>query len=211
MQLFRDPLKDAVLREHNGKVFILHPTLRFDPVTATVLFAAGTGIQMYGQYKAGKQAEKVAKYNAAVERKKAEQVKDNAKTEAQIQAEKGRRLLATQKATAAAGNVRINTGAPLVIEDETKAKIGRDIGYILRRGDQQADALYDSANITEKVGENAREQSYWNMAGTGLTGASSIAFMGSDAGWFGGPQLGTSYTNTLTESQKISKAAQLRY
>ena len=50
-------------------------------------------------------------------------VREASVEKARIEGERGRRLLATQKVTAAAGNIRINVGSPLVIEAETRANI----------------------------------------------------------------------------------------
>lgn len=174
--------------------------------------AAGTGISMYGQYRQGKQAQEIGEYNAQIDEMRAEQMrrnakfaeanarfeKENARTAAQIQADKGRRLIATQKSRAAAGGVRVDIGQPLVTEAETKEAIGRDVAGIMRQGSQrakswmnqagnymsEANVFTQSAAIEREMGDNARKNSIWNMVGTGLTGAGSIAFMGYNSGFF---------------------------
>lgn len=170
--------------EKNGRLWTLHFRNRHDPVTlAVVATAAGTGMQVMGKIQEGKTAEKIGEQRAAVDRMNAQQVFDNAKTEADILAEKRTRLIATQKNQAAAGGIRIDSPVVGSIEEETRRVIGLDISNILNQGRQQKNAYLQSAGFEEAVGKNARKQSIWDAVGTGLMGAGSIANMGMDAGW----------------------------
>lgn len=174
--------------ERNGKTFFLHWQYRFDPVTAVVVgaVAAGTTMAVAGSLQAGKEAERLAKQSAAIDIQKAEAARRRSVEEAKLQKERGRRILATQKMAAAAGGVRLDVGAPLVIEAQTRADIAKDIGFTLERGREEA-AFYRSRAAVEKAqGRAAKKQSRWDAISQGLTGFGTIAYMGYDAGWFSG-------------------------
>lgn len=181
----RDFFNEIRLVEQNGRIYQLHWRYRFGPAMIPIAMAAmavGTGMQVAGSIQQGKMADKIAKQRAAVDTMNAANAKQNAMTEAQIQAEKGRRLMSTQTALAAAGGIKVNQGAPLVIEADTKSKIAQDVGYILRRGGQAEQSYLASADIERQIGKNTKKQSQWDAVGTGLQGMGSIAFMGADAG-----------------------------
>ena len=191
------------------------------------MMAVGTGVSMYGQYQQGKQAEKIGKYNAQVDLMRAEQMaknaafakqkegleRQNAVDASQILADKRDQWVAKMKGKAAAGNIRVNLGVPLVIEAEGRENFAKDITKVLRIGAQkagewkmqgmnyqsQASTLRTSAAIEEQVGKNARRNSIWSMIGTGASGLGSMAFMGYNAGMWGGGGGGTGlsmYNNT---------------
>lgn len=191
-----NPFRDIQLVERNGRIFILHWRYRYDPVTMTIVaasaMAAGTGISMYGQIQQGKQAEQIANANATVEETNAQYAKQNAIEQAKIQAERGRRLVASQQAGYAAGGVKMNVGAPLVVEAQTQADLAKDVGFTLNQGEQAFNLGMSQAAITRQVGANAKNNSYWNAAATGLKGFGSIAMMGVQGGLFKGGAAPTS-------------------
>jgi hypothetical protein len=174
-----------------------------DPMTiAMVGMGVGTGIDVLSTLEQGKQEEDIGKARAAVDIQNAEAARRASVEEAKIRAEKGRRLIATQKAQAAAGNVRLNVGAPLVIEAETKADIAKDIGFTLQRGREQESFYRSRARYEKEVGKARKRQSRWSAISKGFGGIATMGLMGYDAGWF------TKKAGGLT---KTGKATILRY
>lgn len=144
---------------------------------ALAAMATGTGIEMAGTLKEGKIAEKIAKQRAGIDIATAEATRRASVEEARIQAERGRRLLATQKGIAAAAGVRLDVGAPLVIEAQTRADMARDIGFVLERGREES-AFYRSRAALERArGKAAKRKSRWSAISQGLKGFETIAMM----------------------------------
>jgi len=146
--------------------------------TLVALTAGGTAMQVAGTLKQGKEAEEIGKARAQVDEQNAQAVREASVEKAKIQGERGRRELATQKATAAAGNIRINVGAPLVIEKETRTDIAKDIGFGLESGRAESRGLLQSAAFERALGKSARKKSKYSALSQGLMGGVSIAMMG---------------------------------
>jgi len=146
------------------------------------MMAGSTIAGMKGTLEEGKHAEEIAKARAAIDIKNAEAVRDASVEKARLQKEKGRRLLATQKSQAAAGNIRTNVGAPLVIEAQTRADIAKDVGYILETGREEADFYRSRAALEIATGKALRRKSKYSALSQGLGGFGRIAIMGQDAG-----------------------------
>jgi len=170
---------DVLKIERNGIVFQAHWNRRYAPI---ILAGIGTAISVAGTIEEGKQAEKIAKQRATVDERDAEAVREATVDEAKIRQERGRRILATQKSVAAAGNVRINRGSPLLIEAETQANITQDIGFVLERGRVESLALRSGADIERQLGENIRRQSTFAAIGKGVRGFGTIANLARDRG-----------------------------
>jgi len=190
---------DVKIVERNGYIFFIHPFKRFDPVITPLAIGAmvaGTGMEIAGTLKEGKQAEKISKQRAAIDIQNAEAVRRASVEKAKIKSEQGRKLLATQKAQAAAGGIRINVGSPLVIETQTRADIATDIGYILERGRTESDYYRSSAAIEIATGKAARKKAKSSAWAQGIKGFGSIAYMGVESGMFGGTQQGLTTSGT---------------
>ena len=169
-------------------IFFLHPTKRFDPIVTPLLvgtMVAGTVMGMAGTREEGRQAEKISQQRAAIDIKSAEAARRASVEEARIKKERGRRFLAQQKGVAAAGGVKINVGAPLVIEAQTRADIAKDIGFVLERGREESAFYRSRAGMEIATGKAKRRKSKWDALSQGLTGFGSLAMMGTDAGWWG--------------------------
>jgi len=149
--------------------------------------AAGVGtiIQTQATLQEGKTAQNIAEQRAAIDIANAEQTRKATVANAQIRAERGRRFLATQTSQAAAGNVRINVGSPLVIEEETQKKIAQDIGYVLETGRTESNALRSNAALETAQGRAIKRQKKQSALAQGLAGFGSIATLGKRAGLFG--------------------------
>lgn len=170
---------DVKIVERNGIIFFVHPRRRYDPITlATIAVGAGTGLQVAGTLKAGEQAEEIAEARAKIDIQNAEAVREAAVEKAKIKAEKGRRVIATQKSQAAAGGIRINVGSPLVIEAETRDIIARDVGFILEAGREEEQFFRTRADIELATGKAAKRKSRFDAISQGLLGFGSLAFRG---------------------------------
>lgn len=144
--------------------------------------AAGTGMGVMGKIQEGKDAEKIGNYNAKVDAMNADYARENATETAKIQAEKGRRLMASQTANFAASGVKINEGAPLVIAAQTQADLTKDIGFTLNQGEQQYSNYMSQSALDKTTGKMKKKQSYWDAGETGLSGFGNLAYMGYKGG-----------------------------
>lgn len=183
-----NPFKDIYLVESNGKVFTLRWKYRHDPISIAMVgaMAAGTTMSVMGTLQQGKDQQKIDNANAAILTQNAADAKKAADEKARIQEEQGIQLKERQKSEYAAGNVKMNVGAPLVLAAKTDADVALDKGFTLMQGRQQRDYLLSQANIYRQSGKNARKNARNSAWATGLTGAGSIAFMGYTSGMFGG-------------------------
>jgi hypothetical protein len=164
--------------EKNGRLWKLSAFRRYDPITLTLLIT-GTALKVSSTIQQGKDAQTIANQRAAVDEQNAEAVREASVEKAKIQGERRQRLIATQKATAAAGNIRINVGSPLVIETETRDSIAKDIGFSLKAGRVETESLLQSSKLERAIGESQKKQSVFNAASQVLLGAGSIALAGS--------------------------------
>lgn len=163
---------------------LLDPTFGIGTMLIIGAMAAGTGMSIYGQIQQGKQAQDIANANAKIQMKAAADAKIVADEKARIMAERGRALIERQKSLFAASNVKMNVGAPLVIEAQTQADIAKDIGYTLMQGGQEQSYLQSQAAISRQMGKNAKTQSIWGATATGLSGFGTLAYMGYQGGLF---------------------------
>lgn len=191
---------DVEIVERNGYIFFRHPRRCYDPLTlASIAFGVGTVAQIGGTLQQGKDANEIAKARAAVDIENAEAVDKAADEEAKIRRERGRRLIEEQKSEFAAGGVRINVGAPLVIEAETNAAVTRDIGFALKRGRAESAAFKASAALEIAGGKAAKKRSRQRALAQGILGFGSIAFMAASVPGAGGTSTrGTTSTTEIT-------------
>lgn len=152
---------------------------------APIVMAIGTGISMLGSLRQGREAEEIARERAAIDIANADAARRRSVEEARIKKERGRRLIEEQKGAAAAGGIRLNVGAPLVIETQTRADIAKDMGYILERGREEEGYYRSRARWELARGKAARKRSKWEAITRGLTGFGNIAYMGTEAGMWG--------------------------
>lgn len=165
--------------ERNGQIWRLHWKNRYDPLAIAISAAVvGTGIQVAGTLEEGRQTAQIRQARAAIDIENAEAVREAAVEEARIEREKGIRFKATQRAQAAAGGIRINVGAPLVIAAETEAVISKEIGFILQGGRVEEEAFRESARIEIATGKAAKKQSRLSALSQGLLGITNIALLG---------------------------------
>ena len=176
---------DIIEVEKNGKLWRLHWRDKYDPITLSLAATAvGTGLQVAGTLKQGKQAQEIAEQRAAIDVQNAEAVRRASVEEAKIKSERGRKLIETQKSQAAAGGIRLNVGVPLVIEAETNAILAQDISFGLERGRVEEDAFLSSAALEIAGGKAAKKRSKFAALTQGLTGGAGVISGASDAGLF---------------------------
>ena len=159
--------------------------MAFIPIIMAAVSAAGVAMQMQATQQAGRDAKKIARQRAAIDMANAEQTRVSTVAEAKSRGEQGRRLLAMQKSQAAAGNIRINTGSPLVIETETQELIARDIGYVLETGRFESAMFESGAGLEMAQGRAIKKQSDASALAQGLQGYGSVAMTGRESGMFG--------------------------
>lgn len=178
---------DVEIVERNGFVFFAHPKYRYDPIITPLAIgavAAGTATSVAGTLRQGRQAEKIGKARAAIDIQNAEKVERARIEKARILKERGRELIEEQKSAVAAGNIRINVGAPLVIEAETRRDISKDIGFVLEEGREEAGFFRSRAGLELATGKALKKKSKFAAISQGLLGFGSIAFLGVESGLF---------------------------
>ena len=114
-----------------------------EPVT--LISTALTAFGAYGQYQAGKDAEKAADKETAENIRRAS-AEDKAK-------------LAENRARIAASGVQLS-GSPSLYLNEMEKENKRQTGWMKRAGDSQADAL-SSAGKTAAIGSLSKIPGYW--------------------------------------------------
>ena len=178
---------DTVYRvERNGRVWLLHWKNRYDPTLLIALSAAGTGLQIAGTLQQGDEADQIARQRAQIDLDNAVAVEEAAEDQARARTERTRRLIATQKSTAAASGIRINVGAPLLIEAETRRIQAQETGFLMERAGAEATRLRTTAELERKGGRLAKKRARFAAIMQGLQGATSIAFLGIESGLFSG-------------------------
>ncbi len=148
-------------------------------VTALTIAAIGTavagaGITALGQFQQGRQAERVAEYNAAVQANQAKLEEFSAQHEADLLRERGRKLLAAQTARFAASGVGL-AGTPLLVQEETARSIDQDVSLIRFGGRQRASFRRSQASLSLFEGRSARRAGTI-AAGTSLLSGATRAF-----------------------------------
>lgn len=158
-----------------------------DPIV-TPLLIAGTiygGIRTYQAYRQqGEDAEKLAEARARADEAAAEQARAQAEEEAKIEEEKGQKLKARQRVLYAASNVRVDVGAPLVIEAQTTRDITLQKGFILERGRNVSENYRLQATYERAYGKQAKKQSNWNAVNALFETGLSAGYLGYQGGLF---------------------------
>ncbi len=141
-------IDNVVYREgKDGRVFILHPRYRFDPIV-TPLLVAGTAMSAYGTYQEGQAASAEAKYNAQMKEREAKAIEQRTAVQQQRQAEEADRRRGAMAAQLGASGAVTSAGSPLMLMAEQRAQDSLEsmmIGYEGREqalGARQAGAMY---------------------------------------------------------------------
>jgi hypothetical protein len=148
-----------------------------------IMGAAGMGMSAVGAVSSGNAQAKMARYNSEMSRKNAETARRNAEilrqegeAEANKQRQQGEDLLAQQRATYGAAGVEF-TGSPLLVMQETAARVERDalakkynfeVGATRQEG--QAVNMENQANLQEYAGSTAATSGWLSGAASLLKG-----------------------------------------
>jgi len=149
--------------------------------TAVAITAVGTGLSAYGAYEQGKQAEKMAEYNAAVERNNALQAQMEAQVAAKAKRKEAEAMNKRQRALYAKAGVVAGEGTPLEVLAETAMDMELEALEIERFGKVTAQKHRDQAAIDIYSGKAAKRAGTLNAGATLLSGLGSMAEMGAMA------------------------------
>lgn len=163
------------------------------------LLIAGVGVQAYGQYQAGKNAQSQAKaqskwnlYNSKVAQREAEVERRANIFAAKQQKRKSKAFLAKQRALIGATGVEI-AGSPLLVAEDTAAELAKEETNLRLTGQRRVSAFKSRSilDISRASAARSRAAGFGRAAvigagGTILQGAATVAFMGSQFGG-GGP------------------------
>lgn len=156
---------------------------------ALALSAAGTATSVAGSIQQGKAAKaqadfrsQVAKNNAIIAQRNAEDARARGKTAAGEQDIKTRQLIGRQRVTLAATGQEVDVGSGLEITSDTAALGKLDSLRIINNAEREAagfdiqsDVFKSEASIQDFTGRNALSASRTRAFGSLITGAGSVA------------------------------------
>jgi hypothetical protein len=157
----------------DGRICVLHWKNRYGPL-AVPLMLAGIGMQAYGQYQAGEEANAVAQYNQQVKQREAEAEEQKAIIQSRKQAQEASRRIAEIRAGFGISGVASTAGTPLAIlaEQTRQSELeNREIGY---EGTQQSTRLRNEGEMIAYEGRSARRASRIGAGATLLTGFGKV-------------------------------------
>jgi hypothetical protein len=139
--------------------------------------AASTAVTAYGQYQAGQAQEKAYQYNAQIQEQNAKVAQDKAAYEAEKQAQRVRRLTATQRAAYAASGVT-QSGSALDLQEDSVIQGEMDRLAVLYGGNVEAANARSEAELSRFQGKAAAHSATTAAFGTILGGGASLGFAG---------------------------------
>lgn len=155
----------------------------------TGLFAAGIGLQAYGQFQQRRQAQDVAKaqaawdlYNSKVAKRQAEAERAATAFEVGQQRKRAKAILSRQRSLIGASGVQME-GSPLLVAEDTAAELAKEEVNIQLRGARKAMRFESQSilDISKASAAKARAAGFGKAAVIGagasiLQGASTAAF-----------------------------------
>lgn len=142
---------------------------------STVATVASAAVGGYAQYRAGESADKAAKYNAEMDRRKATDALQRGAIEAGQRRDRARRVAAAQAEGIGMSGVSTSGGTALQLLTETASLGELDALTAANNATREAWGFEGQAKLTRYQGRMARQGGYLNAAGTFLGGASSAA------------------------------------
>lgn len=161
---------------------------------------AGTAMQAYGQYQAGKDAKKAADYNAQIMERNAKAAEEKAAYEAEAEASRLRRVIGSQRAAAGASGYQM-TGSILDLQEDTTIQGTMEQMAILYGGQLQKQNFEAEAAGSRFQGQAAYRQGVTGAMGTLLSGGAQSAYMGKQMGVWGSKPTGTVTPGQITPSK----------
>jgi len=170
------------------------------------LAAAGTGLEAFGQYQAGRQQQAMADYNARLLDQRAAATEQAMRIETEMGHEQARRMKAQQRAAYSASGAEITSGTPLLVMAEQSAIMERDILQQRRNRMIEAQQLRSEAAMTQYGGQMQKRAGTLGafstiLGGAGKIGLASMGGGGGGAGASGGKIAGDNYTYGMFNPQ----------
>jgi hypothetical protein len=153
-------------------------------------YAAGVGLQAYGQYQAGKAAHDEANYLARVARQDAAAARQKAQFDQLRQLKLAAKKKGALKAKLAASGADIGVGTPILLQEELAEELELENRLIGHEGEVAAMRYESEAELHKVRGDNARSAGRINMTNTLLQGFGMGAMFAKMGGMFSG-QTGT--------------------
>lgn len=141
-------------------------------IASLAVAAVGAGVGAYSAVAAGENAKETADYNAKVNENAALDARQRGAVAAAEHAQKTRRMIATQMATASANGVQANTGTPLDIITDTAGMGKLDALRLLNNAGREAQGFNDQASLLRVQGQNAQTAGMLN-AGAAILGSAA--------------------------------------
>lgn len=145
--------------------------------------AVGTGISVYGQQQAAKQAEAAGKYNAKLAENEASQRELESHETIRRQRADKRRAMAQAKARLAVSGAALGEGTSVDVMEVLDARLETQVQDSARSAQLEARALRQQANLSRYQGRQQSAALKMQSFGTLLSGASSAAGMYSRASY----------------------------
>lgn len=144
-----------------------------DPVSATVT-GIGLGLNVFGQYQSGKQADAVSKYNQQVKEREAQAAEQRAMVESRKQAQEAARRMSTLKAKIGASGAAGDVGAPLSVLGEQAKQDELENLMIGYNAGQESTRLRQEGKMIRYQGKAKKRASRIEAGSTLLTGFSEF-------------------------------------
>lgn len=145
------------------------------PWVPYVIMAAAAAFQGYSQYQQGKFEEGVSKYNARQAENEAARVRNKGVEEENKRRRMTAELIGSQRASAGAFGVDVDSGSVLQLQEDTSLLGEVDALRIRSNFEDQAKGLDDQAELERARGRNARKQGRNALISAGLQAASFAA------------------------------------
>ncbi len=146
-----------------------------------VTMAAATAVTAYGQYQAGKAEQAALNYNAQVAERNAKIAEDKANYEADLQKQKVRRAIGSQRAIQLASGYLME-GSALDLQEDTVVQGELDRLAILYGGDIEAANFKSEAELSRMRGSAAAAAGRTAAFGTVLGGVAQTGYTGRQMG-----------------------------
>lgn len=147
--------------------------------------AAGTGLSAYSQYKQGKFAAKLHKFNRAAALRYSKTIKELRTYEQGLFLRQARKVLPAQKTKIAAAGLEIS-GTPLDVLSETKQILDERSRLMEFERDIEVERIRTGAAISGFRADIARTAGRTGAFATLLTGGGQLALAGYQTGLIGG-------------------------
>ncbi len=141
---------------------------------ALVAGIAGTAATAYGQVQSGLYGAEVARNNATVAKQNAEYSRQAGQQKAAVTSMKGAAQIAKMKTGQAAGNIDVNTGSAVDVQQGEREIAKLDVETVLNNAELQAYGYTVQATNFEAQAQQDEFAGFVGAAGSLLSGASSV-------------------------------------